>query len=85
MNSNAQANNVDATGAMSGPMAQWGAKVFHGGAVALVKKIKSHGVTTVSGPLNWDEKSDLKGFEVSGFEWHADGASTVAKNGPFVA
>ncbi len=44
-----------------------------------------HGANTVHGPLNWDEKGDLKGVEAGVFEWHADGALTVAKSGPSVA
>ena len=45
----------------------------------LVKDLKAHGADTVIGPLNWDEKGDLKGFEFGVFQWHADGSSTVAK------
>ncbi len=45
----------------------------------LVKELKAHGANTVIGPLNWDEKGDLKGFEFGVFQWHADGSSTVAK------
>ncbi|WP_029590608.1 high-affinity branched-chain amino acid ABC transporter substrate-binding protein LivK [Franconibacter pulveris] len=45
----------------------------------LVKDLKAHGANTVIGPLNWDEKGDLKGFEFGVFQWHADGSSTVAK------
>ncbi|ALB72720.1 amino acid-binding protein [Cronobacter muytjensii] len=52
---------------------------------APVQKLTPHGANAVPGPLNWDEKSDLKGFEAGVFTWHADGASTVAKNGPSVA
>jgi branched-chain amino acid transport system substrate-binding protein len=33
----------------------------------------------VIGPLNWDEKGDLKGFEFGVFQWHADGSSSAAK------
>ena len=39
----------------------------------LVKDLKAHGANTVIGPLNWDEKGDLKGFEFGVFKWHADG------------
>jgi len=46
---------------------------------ALIKDLKEHGAKTVIGPLNWDEKGDLKGFEFGVFQWHADGSSTVAK------
>ena len=45
----------------------------------LVKDLKAHGADTVIGPLKWDEKGDLKGFEFGVFQWHADGSSTVAK------
>ena len=45
----------------------------------LVKDLKAHGANTVIGPLNWDEKGDLKGFDFGVFQWHADGSSTVAK------
>ena len=34
------------------------------------------------GPLNWDEKGDLKGFEFGVFKWHADGSSSAAKYYP---
>lgn len=47
--------------------------------LALATDLKSHGANTVIGPLNWDEKGDLKGFEFGVFEWHADGSSSVAK------
>lgn len=46
----------------------------------LAKDLKQNGVAnTVIGPLNWDEKGDLKGFEFGVFQWHADGSSSVAK------
>lgn len=45
----------------------------------LVKDLKANGAKTVIGPLNWDEKGDLKGFEFGVFQWHADGSSSVAK------
>jgi branched-chain amino acid transport system substrate-binding protein len=44
-----------------------------------VKDLKAHGAKTVIGPLNWDEKGDLKGFEFGVFQWHADGSSSAAK------
>ncbi len=47
--------------------------------LALAIDLKSHGANTVIGPLNWDEKGDLKGFEFGVFEWHADGSSSVAQ------
>ena len=46
---------------------------------ALAKDLKAHGADTVIGPLNWDEKGDLKGFEFGVFQWHADGSSSAAK------
>ena len=47
--------------------------------LALVKDLKANGAKTVIGPLNWDEKGDLKGFDFGVFQWHADGSSTVAQ------
>nr|VUD25307.1 leucine-specific binding protein [Salmonella sp. NCTC 7297] len=32
----------------------------------LVKDLKANGADTVIGPLKWDEKGDLKGFEFGG-------------------
>ena len=46
---------------------------------ALIKDLKANGAKTVIGPLSWDDKGDLKGFEFGVFQWHADGSSTVAK------
>ncbi|EOU1338555.1 hypothetical protein [Cronobacter malonaticus] len=34
----------------------------------------------VTGPLNWDEKSDLKGFVSEVFERHTNGSLTVLHN-----
>lgn len=45
----------------------------------LVSDLKAKSVDTVMGPLSWNEKGDLKGFEFGVFEWHADGTSSVAK------
>jgi branched-chain amino acid transport system substrate-binding protein len=45
----------------------------------LIKDLKANGAKTVIGPLNWDEKGDLKGFDFGVFQWHADGSSSVAK------
>jgi len=42
----------------------------------IAKNLKSQPVDTVMGPLSWDEKGDLKGFEFGVFEWHKDGTST---------
>ncbi len=45
----------------------------------LAADLKAKSVDTVMGPLNWDEKGDLKGFEFGVFEWHADGTSSPVK------
>ena len=45
----------------------------------LINDLKAHGAKTVIGPLTWDEKGDLKGFEFGVFQWHADGSSSAAK------
>ncbi|MNU08404.1 Leucine-specific-binding protein precursor [compost metagenome] len=46
----------------------------------IVKDLKTgKPVDTVMGPLSWDDKGDLKGFEFGVFEWHADGTSTPIK------
>jgi hypothetical protein len=37
------------------------------------------------GPLSWDEKGDLKGFEFGVFDWHANGtAFTRRRLGGFI-
>ncbi|MCA1922114.1 branched-chain amino acid ABC transporter substrate-binding protein [Buttiauxella noackiae] len=41
--------------------------------------LKGATVETVMGPLSWDEKGDLKGFEFGVFTWHANGTATDAK------
>ncbi|VFS44942.1 extracellular ligand-binding receptor [Enterobacter cancerogenus] len=41
--------------------------------------LKANSVETVMGPLSWDEKGDLKGFEFGVFDWHANGTATDAK------
>lgn len=41
--------------------------------------LKGTTVETVMGPLSWNEKGDLKGFEFGVFTWNADGTSTDAK------
>ena len=41
--------------------------------------LKANTVETVMGPLSWDEKGDLKGFEFGVFDWHANGTATDAK------
>ncbi|MCC4264302.1 branched-chain amino acid ABC transporter substrate-binding protein [Oceanimonas baumannii] len=43
---------------------------------AVATALRSEPVETVMGPLSWDEKGDLKGFEFGVFEWHKDGSST---------
>ncbi|NDJ55944.1 high-affinity branched-chain amino acid ABC transporter substrate-binding protein LivK [Enterobacteriaceae bacterium 4M9] len=45
---------------------------------ALANDLKAHGAQTVIGPLAWDDKGDLKGFDFGVFRWHADGSSSVA-------
>ncbi len=45
----------------------------------LAADLKAKSVDTVMGPLSWDEKGDLKGFEFGVFEWHADGTSSPVK------
>ncbi|WPD74266.1 branched-chain amino acid ABC transporter substrate-binding protein [Dickeya fangzhongdai] len=47
--------------------------------VKLAADLKAKSVDTVMGPLSWDEKGDLKGFEFGVFEWHADGTSSPVK------
>ncbi|MBB1202078.1 branched-chain amino acid ABC transporter substrate-binding protein [Enterobacteriaceae bacterium 89] len=41
--------------------------------------LKANKVDTVMGPLSWDQKGDLKGFEFGVFDWHANGTATDAK------
>ena len=38
----------------------------------IAKYLKANSVDTVMGPLTWDEKGDLKGFEFGVFDWHAN-------------
>ncbi|WP_426446372.1 branched-chain amino acid ABC transporter substrate-binding protein [Siccibacter colletis] len=45
----------------------------------IAKYLKGATVDTVMGPLSWDEKGDLKGFEFGVFTWHANGTATDAK------
>ncbi|MCG8155993.1 branched-chain amino acid ABC transporter substrate-binding protein [Brenneria goodwinii] len=45
----------------------------------LASDLKAKAVDTVMGPLSWDAKGDLKGFEFGVFEWHADGTSSEVK------
>ncbi|HAP83078.1 MAG TPA: leucine ABC transporter subunit substrate-binding protein LivK, partial [Enterobacteriaceae bacterium] len=45
----------------------------------IAKYLKANSVDTVMGPLSWDEKGDLKGFEFGVFTWHANGTATDAK------
>ncbi|EOU1338557.1 branched-chain amino acid ABC transporter substrate-binding protein [Cronobacter malonaticus] len=46
---------------------------------AIAKYLKANSVDTVMGPLSWDSKGDLKGFEFGVFTWHANGTATDAK------
>jgi len=46
---------------------------------AIATYLKGHTVDTVMGPLSWDQKGDLKGFEFGVFTWHANGTATDAK------
>lgn len=41
--------------------------------------LKGATVETVMGPLTWNDKGDLKGFEFGVFTWNADGTSSDAK------
>lgn len=41
-------------------------------AIALHRQV----VDTVIGPISWNEKGDLKGFEFGIYHWHADGTGT---------
>ena len=45
----------------------------------IAKYLKGATVDTVMGPLSWNEKGDLKGFEFGVFTWHANGTATDAK------
>ena len=45
----------------------------------IAKYLKGATVDTVMGPLTWNEKGDLKGFEFGVFTWHANGTATDAK------
>ncbi len=45
----------------------------------IAKYLKGATVDTVMGPLSWDQKGDLKGFEFGVFDWHANGTATDAK------
>ncbi|WP_020409234.1 branched-chain amino acid ABC transporter substrate-binding protein [Hahella ganghwensis] len=38
--------------------------------------LRSETIETAMGPLTWDDKGDLKGFEFGLFKWHQDGTST---------
>lgn len=46
---------------------------------AIATWLKGNTVETVMGPLSWDQKGDLKGFEFGVFTWHANGTATDAK------
>ena len=45
----------------------------------IAKYLKANSVDTVMGPLTWDEKGDLKGFEFGVFDWHANGFDTTVQ------
>ncbi len=45
---------------------------------AVAEYLRNNSVETVMGPLQWDQKGDLKGFDFGVFTWHADGTSSVA-------
>ncbi len=45
----------------------------------IAKYLKGATVDTVMGPLSWDQKGDLKGFEFGVFTRHANGTATDAK------
>ena len=47
--------------------------------VEIANYLKGATVETVMGPLVWNEKGDLKGFEFGVFTWNADGTSSDAK------
>ncbi|WP_293265035.1 high-affinity branched-chain amino acid ABC transporter substrate-binding protein [Neptunomonas sp.] len=42
----------------------------------VAQALHSHTIDTVIGPISWDEKGDLNGFEFGVYEWHADGTGT---------
>jgi len=46
---------------------------------AVAEYLRNNSVDTVMGPLQWDEKGDLKGFDFGVFTWHADGSSSAVK------
>ncbi|GAB1621540.1 high-affinity branched-chain amino acid ABC transporter substrate-binding protein [Agarivorans sp. B2Z047] len=46
---------------------------------AVAEFLRGNTVETVMGPLQWDAKGDLKGFDFGVFTWHADGSSSAAK------
>ncbi|MGY5451731.1 branched-chain amino acid ABC transporter substrate-binding protein [Agarivorans sp. MS3-6] len=46
---------------------------------AVAEYLRNNKVDTVMGPLQWDTKGDLKGFDFGVFSWHADGSSSAAK------
>ncbi|AFJ45322.1 branched-chain amino acid ABC transporter substrate-binding protein [Shimwellia blattae] len=46
---------------------------------AVAKYLKGTSVDTVMGPLSWNDKGDLKGFEFGVFTWNANGTSSEAK------
>lgn len=47
--------------------------------IEIAQYLKGATVETVMGPLSWNEKGDLEGFEFGVFTWNADGTSSDAK------
>lgn len=44
--------------------------------MAVAKHIRGNTIDTAMGPLKWDDKGDLIGFEFGIYEWHADGTGS---------
>nr|prf protein,Leu,Ile,Val binding [Escherichia coli] len=52
----------------------------------ILRQARAAGLKTqFMGPLTWDEKGDLKGFEFGVFDWHANGTATADKGPEGVA
>jgi len=43
---------------------------------AVAKQLHQMTIDSVIGPIRWDEKGDLQGFQFNIYEWHADGSGT---------
>ena len=55
------------------------AKVIGDGATdatIAAEMIRGKTIDTAMGPLTWDQKGDLIGFEFGIYKWHADGTGT---------